>query len=155
MVEVGHRHGAGGAALTYFNEIDPFCVEWLTALYPDARVDHRSIHDVRAAGAGGSGWDDFLVLPYRDGKYRRISAQPGDEPLAHGIPTRKDDPRLGYVLARLVELGHSPKAARRILREARRNRVGRLRGYGNALVPDTACLFIRCVMEVIREAVEN
>ena len=93
-------------------------------------------------------WSDCLAIPCRDGKSRRISAQPGDEPLAHGIPTKRSDPRLGYLLARLAELGFDPNAARGILRDAKRNRVGALRGAGNAIVPQVAAMFIRAFMEV-------
>ena len=93
-------------------------------------------------------WSDYLIVHCRDGKARRVSPQPGDEPLAHGVPVRRADPRLGYLLARLAELGTDPKAARRILREARRNRVGRLRGYGNAISPPVAAEFVRAYMAV-------
>ena len=68
----------------------------------------------------------------------------GDEPLAHGIPVR-----VGPLFARLVELGHDPKSARRIIREARSNRVGRLRGYGNSIVPPVAVNFIRAFLETM------
>lgn len=69
------------------------------------------------------------------------------EPLAHGIPSKRSDPRMGWLLARLEELGYSSRAARSILREARRNRVGRLSGYGNAIVPEVAARFIRAYMD--------
>lgn len=35
------------------------------------------------------------------------------------------------------------------IREARRNRVGRLKGYGNAIVPHAAVEFLRLVMEIV------
>lgn len=96
-------------------------------------------------------WTPSVVIRRRDGKACRISSQPGDEPLAHGIPSRTSDPRMGYLLARLAELGHDTKAARRILKEARRNRVGRLRGYGNAIVPQIAAEFIISYLEALNE----
>ena len=99
--------------------------------------------------AASGPWSAFLIIPCGDNKLRRISAQSGDEPLAHGIPSRNADARLGYLVAELVKLGHSPKAARRLVREARANRVGRLRGYGNAIIPLLAAEFIRTVMEVL------
>lgn len=83
-----------------------------------------------------------------DGKARRVSVEPGDEPLAHGIPNKKRDVRLGYLITRLVELGHCPRSARRTLAEARKNRITRLRGYGNAIVPQVAAEFIRAFLEV-------
>ena len=54
-------------------------------------------------------------------------------------------------LARLEELGHSPKAAKRLLREAKSNRIGRLKGAGNAIVPQVAALFIRAYMQTLEE----
>jgi hypothetical protein len=42
-----------------------------------------------------------------------------------------------------------------MIREARRNRVGRLSGYGNAIVPHVAAVFLRAVMEEIRARSEN
>ena len=66
----------------------------------------------RKLPAGPSGaWNDFDILPCRDGKSRRVEA--GTFPLAHGISSR----------------------------------VGLLRGYGNAIVPQTAALFVQAVME--------
>lgn len=56
---------------------------------------------------GGCGWDSYDVLPFRDGKLRRVEA--GTFPVAHGIP----------------------------------DRVGLLRGYGNAIVPQLAAEFIK------------
>jgi DNA (cytosine-5)-methyltransferase 1 len=100
----------------------------------------------------GNSWSDFHVIPCRDEKARRISAQPGDGPLVAGIPHKNADPRLGYLVARLVELGHDPKTARRIIREARGNRVGRLKGYGNAIVPHLAAMFVRAFLETEVEA---
>jgi DNA (cytosine-5)-methyltransferase 1 len=98
------------------------------------------------AGLSGS-WEAFDVASCRDGKSRRISAQSGDEPLANGLPSRRNDERMGFVLTRLRELGFSPEDSKRILREARRNRTGRLKGYGNAIVPAVAVEFIKTVME--------
>ena len=87
-------------------------------------------------------WSNAAIIPCRDGKSRRISAQRGDEPLAYGVP--RD---VGSIVARLGELGFDSKTARRIIANARRNRTGRLRGYGNAIVPQVAVEFIRSVME--------
>jgi DNA (cytosine-5)-methyltransferase 1 len=84
-----------------------------------------------AERAGGV-WADSRLVHCRDGKTRRISAQPGNEPLAHGIPR---------------DLGRRFPQLARMVASARANRVGRLRGYGNAIVPEVAATFIRAYME--------
>jgi DNA (cytosine-5)-methyltransferase 1 len=97
-----------------------------------------NVATLRRQGRDGAGeqepgaWSGCTLVHCRDGKTRRISAQPGNEPLAHGIPAK-----LGPALAGL----------RGLARSARRNRVGRLRAYGNAIVPEVAAAFIRAYME--------
>jgi DNA (cytosine-5)-methyltransferase 1 len=81
-----------------------------------------------------SPWTNSLVIPCRDGKARRISAEPSDVPLAHGIP--RD---VGRVFPELAG----------VAKDARHNRVGRLKGYGNAIVPQVAAEFIRACMEML------
>lgn len=91
-------------------------------------------------GAGGisesaieaSPWEAFVLAGCSDGRARRISAQPGDEPLAARIPR---------------DLGQRFPELRPLAKGARANRVGRLRGYGNAIVPQVAATFIRAFME--------
>ena len=104
----------------------------------------------RLAPASGSdvGWDAFDLIPCRDGKARRV--EPGTFPLAHGIPRE-----LGPLLAVLVGMGVDPGRAKRLVRNARgrlakagRNRVGRLRGYGNAICPQDGALFARAFLDV-------
>ena len=80
----------------------------------------------------GSSWSDFWVANCRDGKQRRIGT--GVQPVAHGIP-RSVGPELAGV--------------RRLAKDARRNRVGRLKGYGNAIVPQVAAVFVRAFMDEI------
>lgn len=98
-------------------------------------------------GSQGGFWDAFDLIPCRDGKVRRVES--GTFPLAHGI--RRD---LGPVRARLDGMGFGPKEVRRILRRPRsllamagQNRTGRLRGYGNAIVPEVTATFIRAFLE--------
>ncbi len=74
------------------------------------------------------------LIPCRDGKVRRISSKPGDVPLAHGIPRG---------------LGRVQPALAGLVNGARRNRVGRLEGYGNAIVPALAAEFIESVKSSI------
>jgi len=87
-------------------------------------------------------WSDAAIIHCRDGKSRPISPESGDEPLAYGIPLKA-----GHIVAALGELGIDPKTARRIIANARRNRTGRLRGYGNAIVPQCAVEFIKTILE--------
>lgn len=87
-------------------------------------------------------WSNAAIIRCRDGKSRTISPKPGDEPLAYGIPVKA-----GHLVARLGELGFDSKNAKRIIANARRNRTGRLRGYGNAIVPQVAVEFIRSILE--------
>lgn len=107
--------------------------------------------DRRKDASNGLGTDDTscLIVKCSDDTFRRVSAQPGDEPLAHGIPTGNDEERLGQLLARLGELGVDPDCARYLVKGARANKNGRLRGYGNAIVPQVAAVFIRSVMEML------
>lgn len=69
------------------------------------RLDQEQNRPTAAASCAGD-WGRCDVLPFRDGKARRVEA--GTFPLAHGIP----------------------------------GRVGLLRGYGNAIVPQVAAKFI-------------
>ena len=59
-------------------------------------------------------------------------------------------------VAALRGMGYGPTAIKRILRNPRsllalagRSRVGRLKGYGNAIVPQVAAVFIRSFLELI------
>jgi DNA (cytosine-5)-methyltransferase 1 len=88
-------------------------------------------------------WEDKEWLSGRDGKFR--PAEPSSFPLAHGLPRS-----LGRLRPWERKLAEVAGADVRNLKEAGRNRVGRLRGYGNAIVPHLAAEFIRAVMEIIR-----
>jgi DNA (cytosine-5)-methyltransferase 1 len=102
---------------------------------------------VSTNNSGSTGaWEQFQVVGCSDGKSRRVGC--GVQPLAHGIPSRKSDGRMGYLLSQLEQLGYDKKTARRMVKEARNNRGGRLRGFGNAIVPQVAAIFIRAFMEV-------
>lgn len=92
-------------------------------------------------GHGGSfvadgGWHESVATYCRDGKYRRVPVpESGVQPLAYGLPRN-----LGQLLPGLDRVAE---------RAARSNRVGRLKGYGNAIVPQVAALFIRAFMESV------
>lgn len=109
------------------------------------RIDSTAVGYASETGP----WDDFYAVICRDidkrtglPALRRVGC--GVQPLAHGIPAR-----VGSLVAGLELLGVDSKTAGRIIRLARRNRVGRLRGYGNAIVPWLGAQFIRSVMEVL------
>ncbi len=78
-------------------------------------------------------WSDCELIPCLDGKSRRVGR--GVFPLAHGVPSG---------------MGRGEPELSGMVRRARPNRVGRLRGYGNAIVPQTAAVFVRAVMELIK-----
>ena len=99
----------------------------------DGERERAGAGTVRAEDGPDSPWSRAALIECRDGKFRRISAQSGDEPLAYGIPRQ-----LGPALSGLGSVG---------VRAARSNRVGRLKGYGNAIVPQVAAEFIRAFME--------
>jgi DNA (cytosine-5)-methyltransferase 1 len=84
-----------------------------------------------SAGAGrATGWDGFDIIPCYDGKQRRIES--GTFPLAHGIPR-------GVVPDCPVDVAYALSTG-----EARKMR---LKGYGNAIVPQVAAAFIRAFRE--------
>lgn len=91
----------------------------------------------QSAAAGKNGgtnphndfWSDADWLGCRDGKFRPV--EPGTFPLANGIPSR-----VGRL--RDEDLQSHPQ----------KNRVMRLRGYGNAIVPQVAAEFVKAFMEV-------
>jgi DNA (cytosine-5)-methyltransferase 1 len=97
----GHAFGAGGAG---------------SARGADTELDGRWPDDPRRGSEGRAphGWTRYATSLFRDGKHRRIPAEPSFFPLADGVPAR----------------------------------VVRLRGYGNAIVPQVAAAFVTSFMEV-------
>ena len=85
-------------------------------------------------GQTGQRWDRFAVVGCLDGKSRRVP-ESSVCPLAHGLPRTVGPGSTGEQRMELVA--------------AKRNRVGRLRGYGNAIVPELAAVFVRAVMDVM------
>jgi DNA (cytosine-5)-methyltransferase 1 len=78
-------------------------------------------------------WSDFALIPCADGKARRVKS--GSFPLVAGLPAgmgRRRDPGAP------IDTENSAEA-----------RVMRLRGYGNAIVPQVAARFIRAAMEAM------
>jgi DNA (cytosine-5)-methyltransferase 1 len=109
----------------------------------DGRDSRRAESDGRgiAGGCCGMGdartdrtgaWSDFTLGQFRDCKTRRIGT--GVQPLAYGVPQ---------------SMGRGEPELRRVLRSASKNRTGRLKGYGNAIVPGLAATFIQAFMEAM------
>jgi DNA (cytosine-5)-methyltransferase 1 len=114
----------------------------------DAKSESRRKNPQQNRPASETGpWYDFRIVTSGDGKSRRIGA--GVEPVDHGIPAS-----VAHVVARLQQLGHSPAEAKRIVSDARANRKGRIRGYGNAIVPELAATFIRAARESISNFID-
>jgi len=112
----------------------------------------RSGRNAKWAGAAAivpsGAWDDHRIIHCTDKKSRRVGRSV--QPLAYGIPAS-----VGPVVTELQRMGHSPKdvkrlrrAASQLLVKARRNRVVRLKGYGNAIVDVVAAEFIKAFMEL-------
>ena len=80
-------------------------------------------------------WNDVIYLPCADGKARPI--KPGIEPLVNGVPP---DLGLGSDHSQPYSVGDVNTSEARVMR---------LRGYGNAIVPQLAAVFIRSVMETL------
>lgn len=80
--------------------------------------------------AASSPWGKYHVVDCLDGKSRRVGC--GVQPLVNGIPR---------------SLGRGKPELSRLAKRARANRVGRLKGYGNAIVPQVAAEFVRAFMD--------
>jgi len=98
----------------------------------DHQYDSEGWQDSQRHGSEAGHWANATTGRFRDGKTRRIGR--GVQPLAHGIPRTVGQPK-----SRL----------RGMARSASSNRKGRLKGYGNAIVPILAATFIRAFMETI------
>lgn len=96
----------------------------------EGRTEARGGPDGPVPSGAFEPWSDFTVIACRDGKARRIGR--GVFPLVNGIPK---------------DLGQRFPELRRLVRSARSNRTGRLKGYGNAIVPQVAAEFVRAWME--------
>ena len=79
--------------------------------------------------AASSPWSEYYVVDCLDGKSRRVGC--GIQPLVNGIPR---------------SLGRGEPELWRLAKRARANRVGRLKGYGNAIVPQVAAEFVMAIM---------
>jgi hypothetical protein len=96
-----------------------------------------------ASGADDSAhWSDVVYIPCADGKHRPLprTTEPGLEPLAHGLP-----PLVVRGSGEGVPIGEVDPD------ETAEARVMRLKGYGNAIVPELAAMFLRSLRDVLAE----
>lgn len=105
-----------------------------TGCHADAMGD-ASVQGLERRTAGQredkrSTWSPSLAIDCLDGKSRRIGC--GVQPLVNGIPR---------------SLGRGEPKLSRLATRARSNRVGRLRGYGNAIVPQVAAELVMAFMD--------
>lgn len=103
--------------------------------------EHRVVAGLGGGPANGA-WRDVDWLLCRDAKWRPVEA--GTFPLVDGLPRGVGSG--GAVLERLASLAGLDNAS---LARAKSYRVGALRGYGNAINPEQARVFIEEVMEVV------
>jgi len=98
---------------------------------PGEAIGH--LGDESGAPGADVDWGAVHWVPCADDVERPVPNQPEFYPLAHGLSRGMglDKPGLG-----------------RVVRRAGRNRVGRSRGYGNAVVPAVAAAWVRAVMDV-------
>ena len=95
------------------------------------RVEGRAVEQ-----PGGSPWASVEWLACADGKSR--PTEPGLRPLAHGVSGRTP----------VARPGGQPGAEEEVRWV---NRVGTLKGYGNAIVPQVGAVFVRAFLESIWE----
>lgn len=114
----GESANSGG--LVYHNSTGPQGYAGDGYLYgAGGRNDKVAIGPVAQSGG------DVCFVECENGKWRRF--QPGSFPMAHGLPRG---------------MGRGKSTLDALVRDTRKNRVGRIEGYGNAIVPELAALFI-------------
>lgn len=147
--------------MDYYNDIEPYAAEWIRNLstanhVPFGAVDTRSILDVTAdslaqyrrahffAGIGGwalalkmAGWPEGV--PVWTGScpcqpFSIAGKKKGEQDERHLWPAFRD--LIRRVGSGVFPLAHGVPA-----------RVGKLRAYGNAIVPEVAALFVQAYIE--------
>jgi DNA (cytosine-5)-methyltransferase 1 len=101
---------------------------------------HRGERSERSTGPTGF-WDQYAIIPCRDGKSRRIECQ--SRRLADGIPTLVDSVRDAGATEEQIEAAINPFP----LVKKQLGRTILLKGYGNAIVPQVAAEFIKAFLE--------
>ena len=102
----------------------------------DRRIERQSEPSGYAVNGGENFWSAAKPHLCLDGNYRRVES--GVFPLA---------PRLS------MGMGRGVPALGRMVRSARINRTQRLRGYGNAIVPQVAAEFVMAFLECELDAI--
>lgn len=90
------------------------------------RVHTQTAGSITSAGA----WDNYLIAQFADGKARRIGLRPVT--VADGLSGRVGELRPIDILLKKEE-----------------GRKGKLKGYGNAIVPQLAAEFIKAYMSIL------
>jgi hypothetical protein len=130
------------------------CAGWATPTANDSRGSRNETSGRKEGGRPplrpdplrpGGFWGDCEIVLCRDEKARRV--EPGTFPLAAIVPRR-----VGPLLPFLAELGIDRERATQLAREYGANRRTRLKGYGNAIVPQVAAEFVKAFMESVAEA---
>ena len=101
---------------------------------------HRGEGSERSTGPTGF-WDQYDIIPCRDGKSRRIECQSRE--LADGISTLVDALRDAGATEEQIEAAINPFP----LVKKQLGRTILLKGYGNAIVPQVAAEFIKAFLE--------
>ncbi len=99
-------------------------------------LDASGREDAQRHGGEAGFWGRYDLIPCRDGKARRI--EPGVKPLVDGLPGKLV--RGGDTSPRPLE---ENEANQEDPNASAVGRILRLKGYGNAINPHTAALFIR------------
>jgi DNA (cytosine-5)-methyltransferase 1 len=101
---------------------------------------HGGERSERSTGPTGF-WDQYDIIPCRDGKSRRIECQ--SRRLADGISTLVDSVRDTGATEEQIEAAINPFP----LVKKQLGRTILLKGYGNAIVPQVAAEFIKAFLE--------
>ncbi len=106
----------------------------------------RRMGETARPSGGCDHWSNYAIAWFRDdkrpGQFKARRIEPGIVPVAYGIPTKHAD-----ILPRLSQLGLDAECPKRCIALAKRHRVGTIRGYGNAIVPEVAAQFLRVWLE--------
>lgn len=136
-VDVVRGSGGAGGSLSYGTLADRYGSGWEGRI-PGGQDPKRQVVN-RRTGCGGTAsdacspdviWENPDWLGCKDGKYRAV--EPGTFPLADGIPE-------GVVRSSIISLDEHPQAAKAM----------RIKGYGNAIVPQLGAAFITQFLESV------